>query len=159
MSLRTPNAIRTWQRKLYGKPAPARRGAKAEPGFRFYILYDKVWRTDILGHAYDLARANGGASGVDGAAFEQIETAELEDWLTRLNEELRTKTCRCQPVRRVMIPKPAAASGRSASRRFGTAWCKLPRNWYWNRYSKPTSTPPRMATGQIVARVRRSRRC
>jgi hypothetical protein len=88
------------------QPAPARWGAKAEPGFRFYILYDKVWRTGILGHAYDLARANGGASGVDGATFEQIETAELEDWLTRLNEELQTKMYRCQPVRRVMIPKP-----------------------------------------------------
>jgi RNA-directed DNA polymerase len=106
MSLQTPDAIRTLQRKLYGK-------AKAEPGFRFYILYDKVWRTDILRHAYDLARANTGAPGVDGITFEQIETAGLEDWLTRLGErarergeELRTRTYRCQPVRRVMIPKP-----------------------------------------------------
>ena len=99
MSLRTPDAIRTLQRKLYDK-------AKTEPDFRFYILYDKVWRADILRHAYDLARANEGAPGVDGVTFEQIETAGLEDWLTRLGEELRTKTYRCQPVRRVMIPKP-----------------------------------------------------
>src|SRR6201995_1344889 len=99
MSLQTPDAIRTLQRKLYGK-------AKAEPGFRFYILYDKVWRTDILAHAYQLARANNGAPGVDGITFDQIEAAGLEDWLTRLGEELRTKTYRCQPVRRVMIPKP-----------------------------------------------------
>jgi RNA-directed DNA polymerase len=98
MSLRTPDAIRTLQRKLYGK-------AKAEPGFRFYILYDKVWRADILAHAYQLACANDGAPGVDGVTFEQIEAARLEDWLTRLGEELRTKTYRCQPVRRVMIPK------------------------------------------------------
>jgi RNA-directed DNA polymerase len=98
MSLQTPDAIRTLQRKLYGK-------AKAEPNFRFYLLYDKVWRADILHHAYDLARANKGAPGVDGVTFERIEAAGLEDWLTRLGEELRAKTYRCQPVRRVMIPK------------------------------------------------------
>lgn len=99
MSLQTPDAIRTLQRKLYGK-------AKAEPDYRFYLLYDKVWRTDILRHAYDLARANQGAPGVDGATFDKIEAAGLEDWLSRLDEELRTKTYRCQAVRRVMIPKP-----------------------------------------------------
>ncbi len=86
---------------------PLRRpGAKAEPGYRFYQLYDKVWRADILRHAYDLARANRGAPGVDGMTFGQIEASGLEDWLTRLGEELRTKTYQCQPVRRVMIPKP-----------------------------------------------------
>ena len=99
MSLRTPDAIRTLQRKLYGK-------AKAEPDYRFYLLYDKVWRTDILRHAYDLARANQGAPGVDGMTFVRIEAAGLEDWLARLGEELRAKTYRCQAVRRVMIPKP-----------------------------------------------------
>jgi RNA-directed DNA polymerase len=106
MSLQTPDAIRTLQRKLYGK-------AKTEPNYRFYILYDKVWRVDILAHAYQLARANDGAPGVDQVTFEKIEAAGLQDWLTRLGErarergeEMRTKTYRCQPVRRVMIPKP-----------------------------------------------------
>ena len=99
MSLKTPDAIRTLQRKLHDK-------AKTEPGFRFYILYDKVWRADILSHAYRLARANDGAPGVDGTTFEQIETTGLENWLIQLGEELRTQTYRCQPVRRVMIPKP-----------------------------------------------------
>jgi hypothetical protein len=81
-----------------------------EPAFRFYILYDKVWRADILSHAYDLARANQGAPGVDGVTFEQIGTAGVQDWLTRLGEELRTQTYRCQAVRRVMIPKPGRAT-------------------------------------------------
>src|ERR1700681_2934055 len=82
MSLQTPDAIGTLQRKLYDK-------AKKEPGFRFYILYDKVWRADVLLHAYNLARANKGAPGVDGTTFEQIEAAGLGNWLTRLGEELR----------------------------------------------------------------------
>jgi RNA-directed DNA polymerase len=99
MGLQTPDAIRTLQRKLYVK-------AKTEPGFRFYLLYDKVWRTDILTHAYDLARSNKGAPGVDGVTFDQIEASGLENWLLRLGEELRAKTYRCQPVRRAMIPKP-----------------------------------------------------
>jgi RNA-directed DNA polymerase len=99
MSLKTPDAIRTLQRKLYEK-------AKSEPGFRFYLLYDKVWRADILRHAYDLVYANKGAPGADGITFDQIEASVLENWLSRLGEELRAKTYRCQPVRRVMIPKP-----------------------------------------------------
>jgi RNA-directed DNA polymerase len=99
MSLKTPDGIRTLQRKLYEK-------AKAEPGFRFYLLYDKVWRADILAHAYQLARANKGAPGVDGMTFDRIEASGLENWLSRLGEELRTKAYQCQPVRRVMIPKP-----------------------------------------------------
>jgi len=99
MSLQTPQAIRTLQRKLYGK-------AKSEPSYRFYLLYDKIWRPDILLHAYDRACANKGAPGVDGVTFDQIEAVGREDWLARLGEELRTKTYQCQPVRRVMIPKP-----------------------------------------------------
>jgi RNA-directed DNA polymerase len=99
MSLTTPDNIRTLQRKLYLK-------AKAEPGFRFYLLYDKVYRADILRHAYDLARANKGAPGVDGVDFATIEAAGLENWLTGIERELRSKTYQPQPVRRVMIPKP-----------------------------------------------------
>ena len=99
MSLAKPEKIRTLQRKLYVK-------AKAEPEFRFYQLYDKVWRADILAHAYALARSNAGAPGVDGVTFAAIEAAGLAEWLAGLREELRQKTYRSQPVRRVMIPKP-----------------------------------------------------
>ena len=99
MSLTTPEKIETLQRKLYAK-------AKAEPGFRFYRLYDKVYRADILAHAYAQAKANKGASGVDGVGFETIEAQGLGEWLARLGEELRDRTYRPEPVRRVMIPKP-----------------------------------------------------
>ena len=99
MSLATPKTIRTLQRKLYRK-------AKAEPAFRFYLLYDKIHREDILRHAYALARANAGAPGVDGVTFAAIEASGLEGWLVGLHEDLVSKTYRPAPVRRVMIPKP-----------------------------------------------------
>src|SRR6202166_3030536 len=99
MNLATPERIRSLQRKLYCK-------AKADPAFRFYTLYDKICRPDILEHAYALARANAGAPGVDGVTFAAIEASGLEKWLAGLREELATKTYRPAPVRRVMIPKP-----------------------------------------------------
>src|SRR5262245_7734344 len=98
MSLTTPEKIRSLQRKLYCK-------AKAEPAFRFYVLYDKVCREDILLHAYRLASANAGAPGVDGVTFAAIEERGLEAWLAGLREDLVSKRYRPDPVRRVMIPK------------------------------------------------------
>lgn len=99
MSLRTPEKIRIFQRKLYFK-------AKAEPDFRFYLLYDKIYREDILRHAYRLAKANGGGAGVDGITFEMIESQGLDEWLSGIREQVKAKTYKPQPVRRVMIPKP-----------------------------------------------------
>src|SRR5579862_734077 len=99
MSLQTPSKIRTLQRKLYRK-------AKDEPEYRFYLLYDKIYREDILAHAYELAKANQGAPGVDGQTFEGIEAQGRERWLKELGNELRTRKYQPQPVRRVMIPKP-----------------------------------------------------
>ena len=99
MSLETPDKIRSLQRKLYRK-------AKAEPAFRFYLLYDKICREDILLHAYERARDNAGAPGVDGVTFKQIEASGLEAWLAGLREELVSKTYRPDPVRRATIPKP-----------------------------------------------------
>src|SRR3981081_2070400 len=99
MSLETPEKIRTLQRKLYRK-------AKAEPAFRFYVLYDKIYREDILRHAYAVARADAGAPGGYGMTFAAIEAAGLEAWLAGLREDLVSKIYRPDPVRRVMIPKP-----------------------------------------------------
>ena len=98
MNLTTPDKFRSLQRKLYCK-------AKAEPAFRFYVLYDKICREDILHHAYRMARANAGAPGVDGVTFAQIEEQGLEGWLAGLREELVSKRYRPDPVRRVMIAK------------------------------------------------------
>src|SRR5712691_2925830 len=99
MSLQTPDGIRRLQRKLYLK-------AKAEPAFRFYLLYDKICREDILRHAYALVRANRGAPGVDGVTFAAIEAAGLVEWLAGIGKALRARSYRPDPVRRVMIPKP-----------------------------------------------------
>lgn len=99
MSLETPDGVRRLQRKLYVK-------AKQEPAFRFYLLYDKVCRDDILTHAYRRSRAARGAAGVDGVTFADIEAAGVEPWLAALRKELCERTYRPAPVRRVMIPKP-----------------------------------------------------
>jgi RNA-directed DNA polymerase len=99
MSLTTPVNIRTLQRKLYCK-------AKAEPAYRFYLLYDKIHRDDILAHAYALVRANAGAPGVDGMTFAAVEAMGQGEWLAAIRKDLVAKTYRPAPVRRVMIPKP-----------------------------------------------------
>jgi len=97
-TLTTPPKIRELQQALYQR-------AKKDPNFRAYALYDKVYRDDVLGHAYALAKANGGAPGVDGVTFEDIETAGTEGLVQELKEELKTKRYRPGPVRRVEIPK------------------------------------------------------
>jgi RNA-directed DNA polymerase len=99
VSLATPPKLRRLQEALYTK-------AKQEPADRFYLLYDKVSRADILAHAYALAKQNGGAPGVDGVTFEDIEAAGREGWLAAVQEVLSTETYRPHPVRRVLIPKP-----------------------------------------------------
>jgi len=100
MSLTTPSKIRELQKKLYVK-------AKQEPNYRFYLLYDKIYREDILAFAYERSRAKLGAPGVDGESFAGIERGVgLEAWLSGLRKELRDKTYQPKPVRRVMYPKP-----------------------------------------------------
>ena len=99
MSLRPPDKVRKLQRTLHAK-------AKESPDYRFYALYDKVNREDILLHAYQSCKANGGAAGVDGETFEDIESYGRERWLGELSEAVRSKSYRVSPIRRVYIPKP-----------------------------------------------------
>ena len=98
MSLTTPESVWNFQRSLQAK-------AKANPALRFYSLYDKIYRRDVLAFAWQRCRSNGGSAGVDGQTFEQIESAGLGAWLDQLTEELKSKTYRPQAVRRVYIPK------------------------------------------------------
>ena len=99
MLLTTPDKIRTLQRKLYAK-------AKQEPAYRFYALYDKISRAEVLAYAWQLVRANRGSPGVDGISFEAIENGiGVDTFLRELAVNLKDKTYRAQPVRRVLIPK------------------------------------------------------
>ena len=98
MSLRTPDSVRKLQEALHAK-------AKGSSDFRFYSLYDKVYRKDVLEFAYRRCRDNGGSPGVDGERFEDIEAYGLERWLEERTEELREKTYRPQAALRVWIPK------------------------------------------------------
>jgi RNA-directed DNA polymerase len=99
MSLIPPESVRKLQAALHGK-------AKEAPAYRFYLLYDKVYREDVLRHAYERCRQNGGAPGVDGQTFADIDESGVDRWLGDLAEQLRNKTYRPQAVRRVWIPKP-----------------------------------------------------
>ena len=99
MNLATPETVRKLQTALHAK-------AKGSPNYRFYLLYDKLYREDVLRFAYRCCAANGGAAGVDGQTFADIESYGVERWLGELTQELRTKTYRPQAVRRVWIPKP-----------------------------------------------------
>jgi RNA-directed DNA polymerase len=99
MSLTPTATVQKLQAALQAK-------AKRAPTYRFYALYDKLYRSDVLEHALARCRANDGAPGVDGQTFADIEKYGEEKWRGELAGELRTKTYRPQPVRRVWIPKP-----------------------------------------------------
>jgi RNA-directed DNA polymerase len=98
MNLATPSSVQKLQTVLHDK-------AKESPNWRFHALYDKVYRRDVLAFAYACCKANGGAAGADGQSFEGIEEYGVERWLDELTEELRSRTYRPRPVRRVYIPK------------------------------------------------------
>src|SRR6202049_5069983 len=97
-NLSTPKSVQKLQTALHAK-------AKTEPGYRFYALYDKIFREDILAHAYAQCRSNKGAPGVDRQDFEAVEAYGVERWLGELALALRQETYRPDPIRRVFIPK------------------------------------------------------
>jgi len=97
-NLSTPRSVQKLQRALHAK-------AKAEAGYRFYALYDKIYREDILAHAYAQCRSNRGAPGVDGQDFAAVEAYGVQRWLAELALELRKERYRPDPIRRVFIPK------------------------------------------------------
>src|SRR5579864_6268559 len=99
MSLITPESVQKLQAALHGK-------AKKSSDFRFYALYDKVYRKDVLAFAFECCKANGGAAGVDNQTFEDIEAYGAERWMDELTEELKSRTYQPLPVRRVYIAKP-----------------------------------------------------
>lgn len=105
MSLQTPENIQRLRDSLYAK-------AKQEPECRFHFLYDKIYRDDVLAHAYAIAKHNRGAAGADEQTFEMIEAQGVETWLVSLQQELKEKKYKPQPVRRVMIPKPGGTEER-----------------------------------------------
>jgi len=102
-NLTTPNSVQQLQTALQVK-------AKKEPENRFYLLHDKVYRSAILEFAYRCCKANGGAAGVDGQTFEDIERYGEERWLGELAERVRQKAYRPEAVQRVWIPKPNGQS-------------------------------------------------
>ena len=97
-NLSTPKSVQKLQTALHAK-------AKAEAGYRFYALYDKIYREDILAHAYAQCRSNKGAPGVDGQDFAEVEAYGVQRWLGELALALREETYRPDPIRRVFIPK------------------------------------------------------
>ncbi len=99
MSLTTPPSVQKLQTALHDK-------AKESADLRFHALYDKVYRKDVLAYAYQCCQANGGAAGADGQTFGGIEEYGVEQWLDELAEQLKSRTYRPLPVRRVYIPKP-----------------------------------------------------
>jgi RNA-directed DNA polymerase len=105
VSLATPESVRQLQEALHAK-------AKREPAARFHSLYDKIYRKDVLWHAWRCCRANGGAPGVDEVSFEKIEAKGVVEWLEELTKELRERTYRPEAVRRVWIPKPGSTKQR-----------------------------------------------
>ena len=111
------NKVQQLQAALHAK-------AKESPNFRFYALYDKVYRLDVLRAAYWQCRQNDGAPGVDRQTFGEVEEYGLERWLGEIAEELRTKTYRPQAVRRVYIPKPDGKQRPLGFPRSRTASCK-----------------------------------
>jgi len=108
-NLSTPKSVQKLQMALHAK-------AKAEAGYRFYALYDKISREDILAHAWAQCRSNKGAPGVDGQDFADVEAYGAQRWLGELALALKEETYRRTPSEECSYRRPTANSGRWASR-------------------------------------------
>src|SRR5215831_2669633 len=137
LSLSTPERVQKLQTALHDK-------AKEAPNFRFYALYDKVYRKDVLAFAYECCKANGGAAGVDGQTIEDIEAYGEERWLDELAQELKKRTYQPLPVRRVYIPKP------DGKQRPLTLYSSLP------RFPLPSIVKPSYTSRRVPSTSRRS---
>ena len=135
-NLSTPKTVQRLQKALHAK-------AKAEAGCRFYALYDKISREDILAHAYAQCRSNKGAPGVDGQDFADIEAYGVQRWLGELALAIRQETYRPAPIRRVFIPK---ANGKLRPLGISTLRDRQQQCWYWSRSLKPTFHQSSMRT-------------
>ena len=150
-NLATPKSVQKLQTALHAK-------AKAEAGYRFYALYDKISRDDILAHAYAQCRSNKGAPGIDGQDFADIEAYGVKRWLTELALALRKETYRPDPIRRVHIPKsngklrPLGISTLRDRVCMTAATLVLDRSW------KPTFHPNNTPTGRAGTPSRRRSR-
>ena len=144
MSLTTPSSVQKLQTALHAK-------AKESPDFRFYALYDKVYRKDVLAYAYERCQANGGAAGVDSQTFENIEAYGRERWLNELTQELKSRTYQPQPVRRVYIPKPDGKQRPLGIPTIRIGLRKLRPCWSSNLSSRPTCSRNSMPIGRTAA--------
>src|ERR1700716_1536020 len=144
MSLTTPPSVQKLQTALHDK-------AKGSPNFRFYALYDKVYREDVMAFAYECCKANRGAAGVDGQRFADIEEYGVKRWLDELAQELKSRTYRPQPVRRGYIPEPGGQQRPLGIRLEGIESRKQQQFSCWNRYLKPTCSRNNMPIAQTAA--------
>jgi len=140
-NLATPKSVQKLQTALHAK-------AKAEAGYRFYALYDKISRDDILAHAYAQCRSNKGAPGIDGQDFADIEAYGVERWLAELALALRQETYRPEPIRRVYIPKANGKLRPLGISSVRDRVCMTQRCWCCSRSSKPIFRRKSMPTAR-----------
>ena len=152
-NLSTPKTVQKLQKALHAK-------AKAEAGYRFYALYDKISREDILAHAFAQCRSNKGAPGVDGQDFVDIETYGVERWLGELALALRKETYRPDPIRRVFIPKANSTAKSPKLRPLGISTvrdrvCMTAAMLVLDPIFEPTFRPSSTPTGRAAMPSRR----
>ena len=151
MSLVPPATVEKLQAALHAK-------AKRAPTYRFYALYDKLYRPDVLAFAYARCRANGGAAGVDDQTFTHIEAYGVLKWLGEVAEELRKKAYRPQAVRRVYLPKPDGKQRPLGIPTVKDRVVQMLLGWSWSRSSRPTCSRSNMPTDRGKAHWRPSSR-